>query len=268
MHIEAKVARVVDGDTVKLDKKLDGSDTIRMLGVDAAESSFEGKAQEPHGLAAKAFLQNFLPVGTTVQVETDMETRDRYRRWLGYVYKGETNVNAELLRQGHAVTYQIYPNLSHLDEFREAMMEAMQAKREIWNPDNPLEELPFEFRARLRNQSPDKITGNSVTRRYYEADRYKQVAVENRVFFFDEEDAFSAGYRHRSGKPFNLSGVLDAAYVNKPFSELVNAPLSAFRGVTAEEADALKKGLDINTISDLAKLNFVRWAQAIVRFSG
>ena len=268
MHIEAKVKQVVDGDTIRLDKQVEGSNSVRMLGVDAPESNFNGKAQEPHGLQAKQFLASLLPVGTTVQVETDMEVRDRYGRLLAYVYKGEQNANMEVLRQGHAVTYQIYPNLSHLEEFREALMEAMQNTRGIWNPANPLVELPFEFRDRIRNQSQDKIVGNSVTRRYCEPDRYKQVAVENRVFFFDEEDAFSAGYRHRSGKPFDMSGILDAAYAKKPFGELVNAPLSAFRGVTQADAKAIAQALNVDTIGKLAKLNFVRWAQAIVRFSG
>ncbi|MCS6859098.1 MAG: thermonuclease family protein [Abditibacteriales bacterium] len=268
MRIATKVKQVVDGDTIRLDKQIAGSHIVRLLGVDAPESNFEGKAQEPHGPQAKQFLASLLPVGTTVRIETDMEVRDRYGRLLGYVYKGEQNVNMELLRQGHAVTHQIYPNLSHLEEFREAMLEALNRKRGIWDPANPLAELPFEFRDRIRNQPQDKIVGNCITRRYYEPDRYKQVAVENRVFFFDEEDAFSAGYRHRSGKPFDLRGILDAAYVNKPFSELVNAPLSAFRGVTEADAQALANALDVETIGELAKLNIVRWAQAIVRFSG
>lgn len=268
MHIEAKVKQVVDGDTLRLDKRVQGSNSVRLLGVDAPESNFNGFAQEPHGLEAKKFLTSLLPAGTTVQVETDMEVRDRYGRLLAYVYTGEQNVNMEILRQGHAVTYQIYPNLSHLEEFREAMREAINHQRGIWNPANPLGELPFEFRNRIRNQPPDKIVGNSVTRRYYEPDRYQQVAVENRVFFFDEEDAFSAGYRHRSGKPFDLSGILDAAYVQKPFSELVNAPLSAFRGVTEADAKAIAQALNVDTIGELAQLKFVRWAQAIARFSG
>lgn len=268
MHIEAKVKQVVDGDTLRLDKRVQGSNSVRLLGVDAPESNFNGFAQEPHGLEAKKFLTSLLPAGTTVQVETDMEVRDRYGRLLAYVYTGEQNVNMEILRQGHAVTYQIYPNLSHLEEFREAMREAINHQRGIWNPANPLGELPFEFRNRIRNQPPDKIVGNSVTRRYYEPDRYQQVAVENRVFFFDEEDAFSAGYRHRSGKPFDLSGILDAAYGQKPFSELVNAPLSAFRGVTEADAKAIAQALNVDTIGELAQLKFVRWAQAIARFSG
>lgn len=61
----------------------------------------------------------------------------------------------------------------------------------------------------------------------------------------------------------NINNCVDKAYQNKGFAELAEAPVDALRGVHAQQAAALKQAFNIETIRDLANLNFVKWATAI-----
>ena len=61
----------------------------------------------------------------------------------------------------------------------------------------------------------------------------------------------------------NINKVLDKKYEEKPLKELKNAPVSAIQGISESDAELLKKAFNVNTIYDLAKLKYVKWAQAI-----
>jgi len=61
-----------------------------------------------------------------------------------------------------------------------------------------------------------------------------------------------------------INSILDKAFEKKPLKELVDAPVSALQGVSESDAQKLKEAFNVKTIKDLAKLKYVRWAQAIV----
>jgi hypothetical protein len=61
----------------------------------------------------------------------------------------------------------------------------------------------------------------------------------------------------------NINKVLDKKYEKTPLKELKNAPVSAIQGVSESDADMLKQTFNVKTIYDLAKLKYVKWAQAI-----
>ena len=61
----------------------------------------------------------------------------------------------------------------------------------------------------------------------------------------------------------NIDTIVDKEFAGKSFRELVNAPVSALRGVSAKDAKALQQAFNIDTIGDLAELQFVKWASAI-----
>ncbi len=48
------------------------------------------------------------------------------------------------------------------------------------------------------------------------------------------------------------------------FVALADAPVDALAGMSAADAEALKKALNITTIRDLAENKFVRVAQAVI----
>ena len=61
----------------------------------------------------------------------------------------------------------------------------------------------------------------------------------------------------------NIDNIVDTAYHGKDFRDLVDAPVSALCGVSAEDAAALKQAFGVTTIGQFADLKFVKWAVAI-----
>ena len=61
----------------------------------------------------------------------------------------------------------------------------------------------------------------------------------------------------------NIDTIVDDQFKSKCFRELVEAPLSALRGVSASDARVLSEAFGVNTIGELAELRFVKWAAAI-----
>ncbi len=105
-----KVVGITDGDTLTLltDKK-------RQIKVRLAEIDTPERGQ-PWGTRAKQALSDlaFGKEARVVYVDTD-----RYGRMAGRVYVGDTDVNAELIKGGHAWVYRQYvtdPSLFALEE--------------------------------------------------------------------------------------------------------------------------------------------------------
>lgn len=96
--LAGRVTKVVDGDTIDVALQ-SGPIRIRFHGVDAPE-----KAQA-HGKEASAALASLI-MGREVQIEPFEQ--DRYERLIGIVYLGELNVNADLIRNGHAWAFRRY----------------------------------------------------------------------------------------------------------------------------------------------------------------
>jgi regulator of protease activity HflC (stomatin/prohibitin superfamily) len=61
----------------------------------------------------------------------------------------------------------------------------------------------------------------------------------------------------------NIQIILNDTHHNKNFRDLVNAPITALRGVTEQQADALREAFGIHTIAELAGLRAVKLARAI-----
>jgi len=68
---------------------------------------------------------------------------------------------------------------------------------------------------------------------------------------------------------FNILGIkyFDKGYEKVSYSELVEAPVSAIRGVSETDLDDLKKSLRVKTVGDLANNKYVQIAQALHAFS-
>jgi hypothetical protein len=65
------------------------------------------------------------------------------------------------------------------------------------------------------------------------------------------------------GQIMNIQTIVDDSFKSKSFRELVEAPISALRGVSTSDARALSQAFGVNTIGELADLRFVKWANAI-----
>ena len=129
---EARVTRVVDGDTVKV--SIGGrEDTVRYIGMDTPETHKPGTPVQCFGPAASAFNAR-LVAGRRVRLRFDVERRDRYGRLLAYVYRLPDGlfVNAELVRDGYARQLTIPPNVAHVELLARLVRQARRARRGLW----------------------------------------------------------------------------------------------------------------------------------------
>jgi hypothetical protein len=61
----------------------------------------------------------------------------------------------------------------------------------------------------------------------------------------------------------NANKFIDKKYEKLPLKELAKAPVDAIAGISEGDAKLLNQAFKVKTVSDLAKLKYVKWAQAI-----
>lgn len=141
--LDAKVLRVVDGDTMKV--SIDGKkETIRLLLVDTPESVKPGLPEpQPFAIEASNFAKKML-TDKDVQIELDVSERDKYGRLLCYLYLDGKMFNETLLEQGYArVAYVYPPNVKYVDQFRTIQDKARARGLRIWSIENYAQEDGF-----------------------------------------------------------------------------------------------------------------------------
>ena len=106
-------AEVIDGDTVRIKET-----KIRLFGIDAPEKKqfckkdylnifiFAFKKKYPCGQISRQKLKKFLN-NQIIHCKVKDE-KDRYKRYLGICYKGNSDINAWLVKNGYAVSYRKY----------------------------------------------------------------------------------------------------------------------------------------------------------------
>lgn len=118
------IARIVDGDTFYCR----GGLRVRLLGIDTPEMT-----QRPFGERARSALRELLPIGSKVLLERDVQTRDRYGRYLAYVWRDSVLVNWVMLRRGFAVLYTAPPNVQYVEHFQKAQRAAREEEAGLWS---------------------------------------------------------------------------------------------------------------------------------------
>jgi len=102
------ITRIIDGDTIDVDIDL-GFDCwlhkqrIRLHGIDTPESRTRDLEEKKYGLAAKAFVEKFIPLGSTALLNT--KEKGKYGRYLGDFKVKNQWLCTELLKHRHAVHY-------------------------------------------------------------------------------------------------------------------------------------------------------------------
>ena len=133
----ARVARVVDGDTLKV--IISGrTDTVRVIGLDTPESVKPGTPVECFAVRASSEAKLLLPVGSAIRLQADptQATRDRYGRLLAHVWLADGTLFAErMIRGGYGIHY-IYEGVPSIYASRLAAAEAAarSALRGLWSP--------------------------------------------------------------------------------------------------------------------------------------
>lgn len=138
--LPARVARVIDGDTLEVRLAAGERERVRLIGIDTPEDTREHEYFGPEATAATARRAG----GRDVWLERDVEERDRYGRLLAYVWleiprQGDEPeargrmLNAALLAEGLAQLMTVPPNVKYVDLFVKLQREARDGNRGMWH---------------------------------------------------------------------------------------------------------------------------------------
>ncbi len=94
------VLSIGDGDTITVTENSQRI-KVRLACIDAPET-----LQTPYGMEARKQLQNLLPIGSEVTLNT--KATDRYGRSVAEISKGDININQSLVGSGNAFVYWQY----------------------------------------------------------------------------------------------------------------------------------------------------------------
>ena len=134
---QGKVVKIADGDTLTIlvDKQ---ELKIRLSDIDTPERKL------PFGTRAKQALSD-LAFGKQARVVE--VTIDRYKRIVGRIYVGDTDVNRELVAQGF---FWVYRKYSKDAELLELETQAKEKGLGLWADPNPIS--PWEWRRGRRTR--------------------------------------------------------------------------------------------------------------------
>jgi micrococcal nuclease len=152
-----EVTEVIDGDTFRT---ATGS-SVRLLGINAPEISDPGGDIAKHALAWMIMSKN-------VHMVRDITDKDDYGRLLRYVFVGDVNVNAEMVRLGYAELRFFPPDTMYLEEMRELEKVAIRNRSGLWA-------LPvFQFSDTTAGAAPKTVAraGELDVIQWQEADQY------------------------------------------------------------------------------------------------
>ena len=132
------VLSVGDGDTLTV-TGAQGRRTIRLACIDAPET-----AQSPYGQSARAALQQLAPIGSSISVRVG--EIDRYGRTVAELWRGSTNLNLSLVRQGQAFVYRQYLKAPcSSSAYLGAEQQAQQQRLGVWSVPGGITR-PWDFR--------------------------------------------------------------------------------------------------------------------------
>ena len=214
--VRARVVRVVDGDTIVIDRGY-GNEKVRLILVNTPETVHPHKPVEYYGREASNFTKTQLS-GRYVYLERDVSEYDRYGRLLRYVWTDIPNnshelaskcFNAALLLGGYAQLSTFPPDLKYVNEFRAFQQQAHDNQAGLWGnsgaaPSNAANPAPQHNGSSQYNPSDPaykyaqgQIIGNTNSKIYHMpyGRFYTKVSMKNAVFFKNAAQAEAAGYR-------------------------------------------------------------------------
>jgi micrococcal nuclease len=126
-----EVARAVDGDTILLTSGA----RVRLQGINAPESVKPDAPVEAWGPEASQFTKDFIErAHHRVRLTFGLERKDRYDRFLAFVWDGDVMLNEELVRSGLAQARMDYRYSGTMKRrLADAQDEAKREKRGMWS---------------------------------------------------------------------------------------------------------------------------------------
>lgn len=133
-RIPVKLSATVDGDTAKFIYK-GALKSFRFLLIDTPETKHPRVGKQPFGEEASNRTAELLKQAKKIEVEFDVgEKKDKYDRYLTYVYVDGKLLNNILVREGLAkVAYVYVPNTRYLSDLEASQEQAKAEQIGIWS---------------------------------------------------------------------------------------------------------------------------------------
>jgi micrococcal nuclease len=141
--VPVKVVRVVSGQTFEvmgLGDQPNLLSQVRLIGIDAPDLR-----QRPWGDNAKERFEALIG-GQPVNLEFDIEPKDKIGRTMAYVWKDGSLLNEQLIKDGQVIFAARSPNHKYDLKLERAQQWARLMGQGIWNPEKPMRVSPAEFR--------------------------------------------------------------------------------------------------------------------------
>ncbi len=126
---------VIDGDTIRVKNPEGKEQSVRMIGLDAPESTtMRYGYAECFGKEAANHLKLLLKDTKEVQIEVDptQTATDKYGRLLGYVVANGANLNQKMIEDGYGFEYTYNLPYKYQSEFKSAQKIASEKKFGLW----------------------------------------------------------------------------------------------------------------------------------------
>ncbi|MBU1566858.1 MAG: thermonuclease family protein [Proteobacteria bacterium] len=133
---------VADGDTITVQSQTNEKIKIRLAGIDSPEGV------QAHGEKSKQYLSS-LVYGKRVRIEP--ETIDKYGRTVGMVLVNGSNINEQIVVNGHAWVFRKYCVADYCKDWLKLEEKARKARIGLWVENNP--QPPWDWRAEKKNGS-------------------------------------------------------------------------------------------------------------------
>ena len=156
--LEGKIERVMDGDTVQLTTENSTKVKIRLLGIDAPESTQDFGPES---------TKHLISLIESKRVTAQCIGVDRYKRSLCKIVANDVDLNLEQLKSGLAWHYKEYAySQSEKDQevYASAETQARQARVGLWQSKSRIP--PWEYRKgpRTGEQNSDSIGASGVVK--------------------------------------------------------------------------------------------------------
>jgi len=129
---EAKIIRVIDGDTVEV--LLSGQkEKVRVIGINTPETIDPRRPVQCFGKEASSHAKEILTEQNVVLESDSTQTnRDKYNRLLRYIFLNEVDFGKSMIAEGFAYEYTYNIPYKYQSDYKEAEKEARNAQKGLW----------------------------------------------------------------------------------------------------------------------------------------
>lgn len=145
-----QLAKVIDGDTVLVEKEEGESVVVRILGIKAFDSKIQHDVASRYGRAAEEALAR--AGDEPLRVLLNNPVKDRRGRTLATLFAGDEDVGLRLVRDGHALVYTVYP-FPAMPLYLTAQGQARSEHKGIWG-DREVRERAEAIMREWQRQTP------------------------------------------------------------------------------------------------------------------